>query len=131
MSLADEIQKLQRLRDTGTITEAEFTRAKDLLLSGRVIPPIHAAYSDGARPFPGVETINRLTRSTSDRWVGGVCGGLAEVTPIPAWCWRLIFSLAIVIYGIGAIPYVLMWIFVPSDQSPVVSKPAMSHDDLA
>jgi phage shock protein C len=132
MSIADEIQKLERLRNTGALTQSEFNRAKDLLLSGQVIPPpSETAYTAGERPFPGVETINSLSRSTTDRWVGGVCGGLARVTPLPSWFWRLLFALGIVIYGIGAIPYVLMWIFVPSDDAPAVRKPAVHSDELA
>jgi phage shock protein PspC (stress-responsive transcriptional regulator) len=137
MSLADEIEKLQRLRDRGAMTEEEFARAKALLLGGQGQyqsqgPAFQASYSAGDRPFPGVETINRMARSSTDRWVGGVCGGLAQVTPLPAWFWRLLFALATVVYGIGAIPYVLLWIFMPSDETAAAAnKPATYHDDLA
>lgn len=125
MSLADEIEKLQRLRDAGSLSEAEFQRAKAMLLSGR-------PYSPGSRMYPTIEAIHRLTRSSGDKWLGGVCGGLAQVSPFPSWAWRLIFSFLAVIYGIGLVPYILLWIFVPSDEalSPA-GKPHAYSDDLA
>lgn len=125
MSLADEIEKLRRLRDSGAMTEDEFQRAKALVLDGRVLPT-------GEPTSSSIDALNRLTRSTEDRWVGGVCGGLANVTPLPTWLWRLLFTGLAVIYGIGMVPYVLLWIFVPSDVSPApVSKPAAFPDELA
>jgi phage shock protein PspC (stress-responsive transcriptional regulator) len=125
MSLADEIEKLWRLRDNGTMTEAEFQRAKALVLDGRVVSASKPAGSS-------FEALNRLTRSTTDRWAGGVCGGLANVTPLAAWVWRFLFSVLAVIFGIGPILYVLLWIFVPSEASPTpVSKPATIPDDLS
>jgi uncharacterized protein len=38
MSVADELQKLQALRETGAISEAEFEKAKAAVLSGGVAP---------------------------------------------------------------------------------------------
>ena len=46
---------------------------------------------------------------------GGVCGGLARVSGIESWVWRLIFALCTVFVGFGLLFYVLMWIFVPEE----------------
>jgi phage shock protein PspC (stress-responsive transcriptional regulator) len=121
MSLADEIEKLGRLRDSGAMTEDEFQRAKALVLDGHRV-------SAGRPAGSSFEALHRLSRSTTDRWIGGVCGGLTRITPLPSWVWRLIFSLSAVVYGIGAVPYVLLWIFMPSDDS---AKPVAQPDDLA
>ncbi len=51
--------------------------------------------------------------SETDRWIGGVCGGLGEHTPIPAWMWRLLFTLLVLCFGTGILMYILLWIFVP------------------
>ncbi len=62
--------------------------------------------------------LQTFTRSSSDYWIGGVCGGLGEHTPIPSWTWRLIFILFVIIFGTGLLIYLLMWIFVPPNLKP-------------
>jgi phage shock protein C len=106
MSVADEIEKLQRLRDQGALSEEEFTKAKAALLAG-----------EGGRFESGTPKVTNLLdtfrRSKTDRWLGGVCGGLGELTAIPSWAWRLLFTLVALFGGFGVIVYILMWIFVP------------------
>ncbi|MBN1474403.1 MAG: PspC domain-containing protein [Syntrophaceae bacterium] len=62
--------------------------------------------------------LQTFTRSSGDYWIGGVCGGLGEHTPIPSWAWRLIFVLLVIIFGTGLLIYILMWIFVPPKSEP-------------
>jgi len=104
MSLADEIAKLDALRACGALSDAEFQRAKQRLLDG-VPPP----------PAPAVDAVNRLRRSAGDRWIGGVCGGLAQATSIESWVWRLIFTVLLIFGGSGLLVYLLLWIFVPAE----------------
>jgi phage shock protein PspC (stress-responsive transcriptional regulator) len=103
MSLADELHKLDELRQRGALSETEFERAKARLLE---LPPA---------PPAGVAAINRLRRSATDRWLGGVCGGLARSTGLESWVWRLIFSVLSLFGGVGIVIYLLLWIFVPSE----------------
>lgn len=58
----------------------------------------------------------KLTRSRDDRWLGGVCGGLAEYAGIESWIVRLITVVAIVL-GAGSLVlvYLLCWIFIPKE----------------
>ena len=58
--------------------------------------------------------LRALTKSADDRWIGGICGGLGEHSPIPSWAWRLLFVLLFIIYGTGLFIYILLWIFVPT-----------------
>jgi phage shock protein C len=109
MSLSDELQKLQALREQGALNEEEFTAAKKRVLEGNGM----STKSNSPRPQ---SVLNQLTRSKSDRWIGGVCGGLAAMTNIPAWSWRLLFVLAILLHGLGLLIYALLWIFVPLEQ---------------
>jgi phage shock protein PspC (stress-responsive transcriptional regulator) len=62
-----------------------------------------------------VQAINRLRRSRGDRWLGGVCGGLAVATGVESWIWRLIVVALALFGGTGVLLYLLLWIFVPSD----------------
>ena len=63
----------------------------------------------------------RVVRSVSDRWVGGVAGGLAEHFSAPAWVFRTAFVLTALMAGAGVVAYALMWVFLPldPDRSPV------------
>jgi phage shock protein C len=70
-----------------------------------------AAGSSGFSDFAGA--LRRLTKSKSDVWMGGVCGGLGEHTPLPTWVWRLVFLLLLCFYGTGVLLYVLLWICLP------------------
>ncbi len=58
--------------------------------------------------------LHNLTKSDSDKWIGGVCGGLGESSPIPAWAWRLLFVTLLVCFGTGILLYILLWIFIPA-----------------
>jgi phage shock protein C len=60
----------------------------------------------------------RLTRSTSDKMIEGVCGGLAEYFDIDATIVRLIFAAGLV-FGFGSfgVLYLLMWAIVPKADS--------------
>jgi phage shock protein PspC (stress-responsive transcriptional regulator) len=57
--------------------------------------------------------LRRLTKSNTDVWLGGVCGGLGEHTPLPSWVWRLVFLILLCCYGTGVLLYVLLWICLP------------------
>lgn len=57
-----------------------------------------------------------MNRSFSNRIFGGVCGGLANSTPLNAWIWRIIFIiLTIATMGVGAAAYILLWWVLPLD----------------
>jgi phage shock protein C len=105
MTLSDELSKLAELRSSGALTEDEFARAKAGLLNAQ-----------GARPEePVVAAVNAFRRSRTDRWLGGVCGGMARATGAESWVWRLIFTILFIFAGAGLLVYVLLWIFVPSE----------------
>lgn len=108
MSDSDELGKLGDLHQRGILSDEEFARAKARVLSGSAT----ARASTGA-PING---LNQLRRSLGDRWLGGVCGGIAQVTGLPSWAWRLVFVLGTVCAGTGAALYVLLWILVPQEQ---------------
>jgi phage shock protein C len=105
MALADELGKLAELRANGGLTEDEFKRAKERLLNTE-----QASSND-----PLASAVNTFRRSRTDRWFGGVCGGIARSTGMEAWAWRLLFAALFICAGVGLLVYVLLWIFVPSE----------------
>ncbi len=103
MSLADDLAKLESLRSAGALSDDEFQRAKQRLLDGPSPPPA------------AIEAVNRLRRSATDRWIGGVCGGIARATGAESWIWRLAFTVLLFFGGSGLLVYLLLWIFVPAE----------------
>ncbi len=59
--------------------------------------------------------IRRLTRSHNDRWIVGVCGGIAEYFGWNATVVRLLFVLSCLLPGPQFLVYLALWLVVPSD----------------
>jgi phage shock protein C len=57
----------------------------------------------------------KLTRSTSDRMVAGVAGGLARYFDIDPVLVRLAFVALTLAGGPGLILYIILWIVMPED----------------
>lgn len=112
MTIADELSQLGELHRSGVLSDDEFNRAKARVLgdTGRsTASPVAAA-------------INALRRSRTDRWLGGVCGGLAHMSGLAPWLWRTLFVLLVLCGGTGVLAYLLMWILVPEDDAPLAAS---------
>jgi phage shock protein C len=112
MNDAEELNKLADLHARGVLSDEEFAKAKTRLLNHSLG---HSAPSYGSAPSPNVGAVNGLRRSRLDRWIGGVCGGIARSTGLDAWVWRLIFTVLFLAFGSGILVYILLWIFVPEE----------------
>ena len=69
-----------------------------------------------AAPPPPPRRVISLRRSRSDRWIGGVCGGIAERLGMDVTIVRLLAVLT-VIFGhvITVIAYLACWALLPED----------------
>ncbi len=103
MTLATELERLAALHEKGALTAAEFAQAKARLLSQPSLPAEVATQ------------VGQFRRSRGDRWLGGICGGLARLTDMESWVWRLIFAVLFFFWGSGLLLYILLWIFVPDE----------------
>lgn len=54
-----------------------------------------------------------IRKSNVDSKLAGVCAGLGEHTPIPAWIWRVIFLLLFFAGGIGLLAYIIFAVCMP------------------
>ena len=106
MTLAQELENLEQMRNRGALSEDEFAQAKARLLQQTPVGPLTR-----------VTALNGLRRSATDQWIGGVCGGLSNFTGMDTWLWRLAFALMLVLGGTGLLLYVLLWILVPLESS--------------
>ena len=66
-------------------------------------------------PEPQPEGTKRLLRSRSDRMLGGVAGGLADYFRVDPVIFRIGFGVTLFFGGLGALIYLAMMIFVPSE----------------
>ncbi len=116
VSISEELEKLGELHQRGVLTDEEFARAKSRLIGaqgGSASPSFSSSAAQSNLPF--VAGFNALRRSASDRWIGGVCGGIAPVLGLESWVCRLLIAVLTLFGGFGAIVYLLLWIFVPQE----------------
>jgi phage shock protein C len=107
MGITNDLERLAELHRSGALSDAEFASAK--------------AQALGSAPLTGTDAVvhwlHALRRSRTDRWLGGVCGGLAPRTGLPSWVWRLIFASLVFCGGTGLMIYLLLWILVPKEDA--------------
>ncbi|GAA2834664.1 PspC domain-containing protein [Kribbella solani] len=57
-----------------------------------------------------------LVRPSNNRWIGGVCAGLARRFGISANTMRLIFVLSCLLPGPQVLIYIALWFIMPSER---------------
>jgi phage shock protein PspC (stress-responsive transcriptional regulator) len=67
---------------------------------------------------------NRLTRSRSNRVIGGVCGGLGAHLSIDPILIRIFFVLLALGDGIGVLLYLVLWLVIPLEGAAETSMEA-------
>ena len=107
MGITNDLERLAELHRSGALSDAEFASAKARALGGTPHAGSNAV----------VHWLHALRRSRTDRWLGGVCGGLAPATGLPSWLWRLIFVSLVLCGGTGLMIYLLLWILVPKEDA--------------
>ena len=66
------------------------------------------------------EVYKRLYRDENDKILGGVCAGLANYFGIDVVIVRIIFVVLAISFGFGLIPYIILWVAVPSSATKVI-----------
>jgi phage shock protein C len=112
MNVTEELERLQALRERGAISDSEFAQAKARALGAAPAAPAHDTF------------LHRLSLSSTDKVIGGVCGGLGAHTGLPSWAWRVIFCVSTFYFGIGLLFYLLLWIFIPTSVPPQLPGPS-------
>ena len=83
-------------------------------------------YIDERKNILGV-VMKKLTRSTTDRWIAGVCGGIGDYLEIDPNVIRVIWVIITVATGFvaGIVIYILLWLILPEQgQARPVEAPA-------
>ena len=64
----------------------------------------------------------KLFRDENHKLVGGVCSGIANYFDIDIVIVRIVFLVLLFSFGIGFIPYIILWIAVPSSATTVIGS---------
>lgn len=64
----------------------------------------------------------RLNRSTKDKWIAGVCGGIAEYFGWSANIVRLLFVLSCLLPGPQFIIYLVLWLIIPKNKEAHIAQ---------
>jgi phage shock protein PspC (stress-responsive transcriptional regulator) len=85
----------------------------------RVNPPDQYQYKEwNSKEHYHYHPYKKLYRSTTDKWLGGVCGGIAKYFGKDPVLIRLLWVVVTLLSaGAGVIGYILFWLFV--DKEPV------------
>lgn len=62
-----------------------------------------------------MDNYKRLTRSTTDRRIAGVCGGVAKYLNVDPTVVRIVFLLALLFGSLGFWAYLIIWLAAPED----------------
>jgi phage shock protein C len=85
------------------------TGARQALVMTTALPPTpEPTTSDRTVP-----PVRRQLRRSSDKMIGGVCGGLAEYSAIDPLLWRVGFVALTLAGGSGVLVYLLLWVLMP------------------
>jgi hypothetical protein len=82
-------------------------------------PVMNQTQSEGNKHSDNSSTQKRLYRDENNKLLGGVCAGLANYLNIDIVVVRIIF---IILFGVGFIPYLILWIAVPSSATKEIGS---------
>ena len=64
----------------------------------------------------------RLVRSSTDKKIAGVCGGLAEYFDLDPTLVRIVWLLLVLFAGTGVLAYLILWIALPPAPARIASN---------
>lgn len=66
----------------------------------------------------------RLTRSRDDKWIAGICGGLADYFGLDPALVRVAFVVSILLPGPQVLVYLVLWVVIPKAERPLPPPPS-------
>src|SRR3954465_9181390 len=99
------------------------TGARQALVMTTALPPTpEPTTSDRTVP-----PVRRQLRRSSDKMIGGVCGGLPEKSAIDPLLWRVGFVALTLAGGSGVLVYLLLWVLMPPAPRRPEDRPGRLH----
>lgn len=77
------------------------------------------------------DEVKKLYRSKDDRWLGGVCGGIAKYFNVDSTVIRVLFILLALAIGGGILVYIILWIVIPEEPDGLAAESATEAESAA
>lgn len=81
------------------------------------------------RTFAALRGID-VRRRTDNKWIGGVCSGLADRLGVDPVIIRAVLVLLSILGGAGIAFYLVAWALLPNDREEIVAQRALVHGDV-
>ncbi|HVU72365.1 MAG TPA: PspC domain-containing protein [Mycobacteriales bacterium] len=76
-------------------------------------------------PSPSHPPVRRFLRSRDERWIGGVCGGIADYFAVDVLLVRIVVVALTFFGGVGVAAYIAAWLLVPDGSGPSPAEKAL------
>ena len=77
------------------------------------------------------DEVKKLYRSKDDRWLGGVCGGIAKYFNVDSTIIRVLFILFALVIGGGILVYIILWIVIPEEPDDLAAESTTEAESAA
>ncbi len=94
---------------------------------GQITAPTHPTGLD--RFFDWLRSID-LRRDGEDKWLAGVCSGIATRLGVDPIVIRAVLVALVVMGGVGITVYLIAWAFLPNDKEAIVAERAIRDGDV-
>lgn len=81
-----------------------------------------STYTENAYNYSSTSNPKKLYRDENSKILGGVCSGLANYFGLDPLVVRIIALVLLFSFGIGFIPYIIIWVAVPSSATQVIGS---------
>lgn len=71
-----------------------------------------------------------IRRDTQDKWLAGVCSGLARRLGVDPLVLRAALIVLVLLGGVGVTVYLIAWAFIPNDREEIVAENGLRHGDF-
>jgi eukaryotic-like serine/threonine-protein kinase len=102
-----DLKRLQREIDSGRVASASSSSAR---ISTAVVAPPTAQTAPSSVVHSAAK---RLVRSSTDKKIAGICGGLAEYFGVSSTVMRVVCFFVVLFTGVGVFLYPILWIALP------------------
>lgn len=96
-------------------------------IPGQTTAPTHSTGLD--RFFDWLRSID-LRRDGEDKWLAGVCSGIATRLGVDPIVIRAVLVALVVMGGVGITVYLIAWAFLPNDKETIVAERAIRDGDV-
>jgi len=86
--------------------------------------PFCGSRSGATSPLAMLSSKRPFARYSSDKKIGGVCGGIARYFDLDPTLVRAVWLLCVLLGGTGLLVYAVLWIVMPLDPPPVPPQDA-------